>query len=191
MRFGDGDRRTLLRDAFGKWAESLVASAEGRVVQQRYFRPPGALPEIGFLGACTRCGDCIAACPAHAIVKLPPSSGLAAGTPVLNPQVQPCIVCADMPCAAACPTDALTVPANGWAGYAIGRLELVPERCITFSGTPCGACAEACPVGPSALAMDEGGRPVLKPEGCVGCGACVRACVTSPSSLVLTPPKDR
>jgi NAD-dependent dihydropyrimidine dehydrogenase PreA subunit len=35
------------------------------------------------------------------------------------------------------------------------------------------------------LALDEQGRPVLKPEGCVGCGVCVTSCVTIPSSLRL------
>jgi formate hydrogenlyase subunit 6/NADH:ubiquinone oxidoreductase subunit I len=40
-------------------------------------------------------------------------------------------------------------------------------------------------VGEAALAMDERGHPVLKPEGCVGCGVCVTACVTLPSSLKL------
>lgn len=182
---GGGDRRQLFRDAFGKWVEQLVERTEERVVRQRYVRPPGALPEMGFLAACTRCGECIRVCPAHAIIKVPTDGGLAAGTPVLDPQVQPCIVCADMPCAEACPTDALTVPPNGWSGYRLARLELIPERCITFSGTPCGVCAEACPVGPTALAIDEGGHPVIRAEGCVGCGACVRACVTSPSSLKL------
>ncbi len=114
------------------------------------------------------------------------SGGLAAGTPYIDPGLQPCTVCADMPCAVACPTDALTLPARGWSGYRLGRLELVPERCITFAGTTCGVCAEVCPVGPAALAIDEGGHPVIRTEGCVGCGLCVRACVTSPSSFVLT-----
>ena len=76
---------------------------------------PGALPELGFLAACTRCGDCIPVCPVQAIVRAPTESGLAAGTPYLNIQVQACIACADMPCARACPTEALTVPA-AWMG---------------------------------------------------------------------------
>jgi len=41
-------------------------------------------------------------------------------------------------------------------------------------------------VGARALVMDAGGRPVLRPEGCVGCGVCVTACVTTPSSLKLS-----
>ena len=95
-----------------------------------------------------------------------------------------------MPCAAACETGALTVPENVngrgiWADVRMGVLELDPQRCITFQGAACGVCARACPIGEAALALDERGQPVLKPEGCVGCGVCVTACVTSPSSLKL------
>jgi ferredoxin len=155
---------------------------------RRYFRPPGAAPEIAFLASCTRCGDCIDVCPVHAIVKAPTGAGLAAGTPVIEPTLQACVVCADMPCAAACETGAPVVPDDGWARVKMGRLTLDTERCITFQGVPCGVCARACPVGERALATDMAGHPVLKAEGCVGCGVCVTACVTNPSSLKLRLP---
>lgn len=184
---GPSDRRNLLRQALGTWVDRAMQATEERVAPARYHRPPGALPEMSFLAACTRCGECIAVCPAHAIVKVPTDGGFAAGTPAIEPRVQPCIVCPDMPCVTACPTEALTRPADGWRNVHLGRLELVPERCITFSGTVCGACAEVCPIGEEALVMDAGGRPVIKAERCVGCGQCVRGCVTSPSSLVLHP----
>jgi MauM/NapG family ferredoxin protein len=178
-----GDRRDFLRQSIGKWGEKLLEQAEERMVHQKYFRPPGALPEVAFLTACTRCGACAPVCPADAIVMLPPRAGLAAGTPHLEPTLQPCTVCPDMPCAAACPTGALTLPEGGWDGYRIGALEFVPERCVTYQGTACRVCADACPVGEAALTIDEAGHPVLKQEGCVGCGVCVRACITSPSSF--------
>ena len=158
---------------------------ERRVVSQRYMRPPGALEEVGFLAACTRCGDCISVCPVTAIAKVPTSGGLAAGTPMIDPNLQPCIACPDIPCAAACPTEALTVPEDRWQGYHMATLTLLSERCIAFDGTECGVCVESCPVGDAALRLDEEGLPVILAEGCVGCGVCVRACVTSPSSLQL------
>ncbi|MBA2627980.1 MAG: 4Fe-4S dicluster domain-containing protein [Gemmatimonadales bacterium] len=181
-----GERRRLFRSAIDRWLGHVVERTEKRIARRQYFRPPGALPEVGFLAACTRCGACADVCPSSAIMHVRAEGGLAAGTPYIDPGVQPCTVCPDMPCASVCPTDALTVPPALWEGYRIGRLELVAERCITFKGTPCGVCAEACPVGPAALAIDEGGHPVIRSEGCVGCGLCVRACVTSPSSFVLT-----
>ena len=125
-------------------------------------------------------------CPPHAILTVRGDGGLAAGTPYLDVSVQPCTVCPDMPCAAACPTGALTRPAAGWTHYRLAQLELDPERCITFNGSACGVCAGVCPVGEAALAIDAAGHPIIRAEGCVGCGLCVRACVTTPSSLRLT-----
>jgi len=182
---GDTDRRGLLRSAVGDWAERLMEQAERRVAPARYVRPPGALPEVGFLAACTRCGDCVRACPAHAIVTVPAHGGLAAGTPRLELDREPCIACPDMPCARACPTPALTVPAAGWAGYRLAELEFHPERCITYRGTACRVCVDSCPVGAAALIIDETGHPAVRQEGCIGCGVCVRACVTRPSSFTL------
>ena len=181
----DSTRRDLLRSALGDWLERLVAQTEQRVISRRYFRPPGALPEMGFLAACTRCGACIDACPPHALVKVPADGGLAAGTPYLDPSIEPCIACATMPCAAACPTPALTLPEQRWTGYRLGMLELHPERCLTFRGSSCRLCADACPVGSAALAVDAAGHPVLRWEGCVGCGVCVHVCPTTPSSFEL------
>ncbi len=158
------DRRGFFREAMIQLAREVAERTEQRVAPRRYFRPPGAADEIAFLASCTRCGDCMPVCPVHAIIKAPPGAGLAAGTPIIDPAIQACVVCADMPCAHACATGALVPP---------------------FQGVSCGVCARACPVGERALAMDAGGHPVLRPEGCVGCGVCVTACVTSPSSLKL------
>jgi ferredoxin-type protein NapG len=192
MAVDSGDRREFFRDTLGRLAKEVARRAEERVVQRRWFRPPGALPELEFLAACTRCGACVEICPAHAIRNAPAGAGLAAGTPVLEPSIQACIVCADIPCATACPTGALVPPAGGWDDVRLAVLSLDVHRCITFQGASCGVCARACPIGERALAMDAGGHPVLKPEGCVGCGVCVTACVTIPSSLSLSlVPGDR
>ena len=179
------DRRGFFGDTIGRVVQEVAERAEARVAPRRWFRPPGAAREPEFVALCTRCGDCIAVCPVHAIVKAPPAAGLAAGTPLIEPDLQACIVCADMPCARACGTGALVVPGDGWAGIHMGVLELDPGRCITFEGTTCGVCARACPVGERALALDAAGHPVIRAEGCVGCGVCVTACVTTPSSLSL------
>lgn len=184
---GGGDRRSFFRETVGRLAEEVVRRAERRVIQERFVRPPGAIDEVAFLAACTRCGDCIDVCPPHAIIRVPPNGGLSAGTPMIDASLQPCTVCPDMPCAAACPTGALLVPDALWRGYRMGRLELEPERCIAFQGVQCGVCARACPIGETAIALDDAGRPVIRAEGCVGCGVCVQACVTLPSSLKLHP----
>ena len=182
----DPTRRGMLRSVLGDWVERLMARTETRVVHRRYLRPPGALPEMGFLAACTRCGACGDACPPHAIITVPRDGGLAAGTPYIDSTREPCIACPTMPCAAACPTPALTPPARGWTNYRMAAVEFHAERCLTFAGTPCRVCADTCPVGERALTIDEAGHPVLRYEGCVGCGACVRACISTPGSLTLT-----
>lgn len=180
------DRRGFFQRTLGRLALEVAARTEQRVAPRRFHRPPGAIGELAFLTSCTRCGDCIDVCPVHAIVTAPPSAGLAAGSPLIDPAVQACVVCDDMPCARACETGALLVPRDGWRGVHMGTLTLDPARCIAFLGVTCGACARACPVGERALAMDAGGRPVIRPEACVGCGVCVTACVTAPSSLTLS-----
>ena len=179
------DRRGFIQDTIGRLLNEVAVRTEERVAPKRWFRPPGAVDEVAFVSACTRCGDCIDVCPVQALLKTPASgSGLAAGTPYIDPSVQACVVCEDMPCANACETGAL-IP-SPWSQVRMGSLALDPERCITFQGASCGVCARACPIGEQALAMDERGHPVLKPEGCVGCGVCVTACVTLPSSLKLS-----
>jgi MauM/NapG family ferredoxin protein len=182
-----GDRRDFFRLTAGKVLRQVERATEERLVARRYVRPPGAMPEIAFLAACTRCGACGPVCPAGAIEFATTQHGLAAGTPYLEPTRVPCIACPEMPCAVACPTEALLVPEDGWRSTKLGRITFHPERCITFEGNECGVCARSCPVGETALALDDLGRPILKLEGCVGCGVCVRECPTNPSSFTFTP----
>jgi ferredoxin len=69
----------------------------------RVLRPPGALPEEEFLEACTRCDACLEACPRESIRRAGAESGEAIeGTPTIVPELQPCWLCLDLPCIAAC-----------------------------------------------------------------------------------------
>ena len=95
------DRRGFFRQTLGRAIREVAERTEERVVTRRYLRPPGAIPEIGFLAACTRCGACIDVCPVHAVLKAPAAAGFAAGTPFLDPKIQACVVCDDIPCARA------------------------------------------------------------------------------------------
>lgn len=171
-----------LKKAFGKAFEVV----EKRVAPGQYVRPPGALTEAAFLAACTRCGECTVRCPVHAISPLGAESGFASGTPALKPELNACVMCIEMPCASYCPTDALTVPPDGWKNVKLARIEIDSERCIAFKDEDCGICAQVCPAGYEAIALNEMGRPEIGAR-CTGCGTCVIACVTHPKSISLTP----
>ncbi len=180
-----GDRREFFGETLGHLAREVAQRAEKKVAPVKYQRPPGAIDEVSFLATCTRCDLCVDVCPVGAIVKVPRSGGLAAGTPTMRLEIQPCVACPDMPCAQACTPRALVTPPDLWSSFRLARLVLDSDRCITFDGTTCGVCVTVCPIGKDAIESDAGGRPVLKEEGCVGCGECVKACVTTPSSLKL------
>jgi ferredoxin-type protein NapG len=183
------DRRAFFTRGFARAVERAADLVGRRLVPESHVRPPGALPEAGFIAACTRCGECARVCPVNAISMLPPDAGWAAGTPVLHPEVTACIMCVDMPCASSCPTDALDVPDSGWVDQRLGVARIDTERCIAHRDVTCGVCARVCPVGASALTIDARGRPLVVP-GCTGCGACVTACVTQPSSIRIEPLRE-
>lgn len=180
------DRRGFFTRGLQRALRGAVDAFAERVAPVSYVRPPGALPEAAFIGACTRCGECLSACPVHAISMLSPSHGLAAGTPVLDVAVTACVMCETMPCAAICPTPALDLPAWGWRDVQMATVSIDAGRCITYRDVECGVCARVCPVGEDALRMDERGRPVIG-DACTGCGQCISACVTAPSSIVAIP----
>lgn len=183
---GPLDRRAFFSQGLSRALREIVGAVEQKVVQAQYVRPPGALPEAAFLAACTRCGACADVCPVHAITKLPPAAGLAAGTPTLDVAVTACLMCEGMPCAVACPTPALEVPAWGWRDVQMAQVVIDASRCIAFRDVECGICARVCPVGEDALRIDERGRPVIG-AACTGCGQCLNACVTTPTSLRAEP----
>jgi MauM/NapG family ferredoxin protein len=180
------DRRGFFSRGFQRAVQEAVEAFAGRVAPGRHVRPPGALPEPAFLGACTRCGACTDACPVQAIRPLPQSEGLAGGTPALDVAITACIMCETMPCAAACPTPALDLPPWGWRDVRMAEITIDAARCIAFRDVECGICVRVCPVGPDALALDDRGRPVVG-AACTGCGQCISACVTAPSSIAAEP----
>ena len=176
------DRRSFFSAGFKRAFGHAVDAVSNKMAPANYIRPPGALSEGAFLAACTRCGACTNACPAHAITPLGSEAGFGAGTPALRVDVTACVMCVDMPCAAVCPTDALIVPPDLWKQVKLSAITIDTERCITYRDVECGVCAHACPAGETALRMDAYKRPQLGPD-CTGCGVCISACVTSPSSI--------
>ncbi len=132
-----------------------------------YLRPPGAADEAVFLERCTRCQDCAKACPHESIVF-----SQVDGTPVIFADQAPCYLCHDLPCIAACATEALVQPRSS-EEVRMG-VAVVSERFCTAS-QGCHACVSKCPV--EALAMDFGDmRLRVDDRHCVGCGICEHVC---------------
>ncbi len=162
----------------GKVVEG-VEGLESRFVEKR-FRPPGSLPESEFLTTCQRCQACVRACEPGVLRVLPARAGVAAGTPVLEPENGPCQMCPELPCASACPSGALKpVPLSR---VAIGMAWLAPARCVAFQGQECRVCLEVCPVEGKAI-LFEGGVPSIQEARCTGCGLCSFGCIAHPTAI--------
>jgi ferredoxin-type protein NapG len=134
-----------------------------------WLRPPGAVQEALFLERCTRCADCVKACPYECVAFHPLD-----GSPIIFPSTAPCQLCDSFPCIAACETDAL-LPVPGREGVKMGLAVVSHRDCTAAQG--CHACISQCPM--NALVMDVASLQVsVTAERCVGCGICQQVCQT-------------
>jgi ferredoxin-type protein NapG len=179
----DMNRRKWLQNLLPKGAEALsnvvVERVERHLPPRR--RPPGAHPEPIFLATCTKCNDCITACPQNAIYTLAEKPGY--GTPVMLPDRRACTMCTGFPCAAACTPGALAMPEG--LTWKLGTAVINTAQCLPFRGPECGACGNLCPPGAEGALTFRLGRPKIDPAQCIGCGLCITACVTTPAAITL------
>jgi len=131
------------------------------------IRPPWAVDEGEFTERCTRCGDCIVACPSHIVVN----------GPGRFPQIDffrgECTFCGR--CASACRAGALRFDACSSPWQLVAR---ITDRCVTLNGVVCRSCGDACETHAIRFELRSGGvaAPELRPDGCSGCGACLATC---------------
>ncbi len=161
--------------------ESLVDPAQIPLLQ----RPPGAIDEEMFLDECTRCDECIAVCPPSAIRKAPDAFGRAAGTPMIDPRIQACVMCSDTPCITACEPNVL----RSDLPLTMGSAMIVPSDCLAFLGQSCTTCTDACPVD-GALDLTDG-LPRIDSQRCTGCGVCHQVCPAPVNAVITRPAQDR
>ena len=106
-------------------------------------------------------------------------------------------MCEDIPCANACPTDALE------KGVAIedARMGLAvlidQETCLAYQGLRCEVCYRACPLMGKAITLDlqpqeRTGKhayflPVVKSDACTGCGKCENSCILEEAAIKVLP----
>lgn len=157
-------------------APAPAEQPESEPARAPFLRPPGALPEPDFLAACTRCDACFEACPRDAIQRADPElCPDGAGTPVIRYEEQPCWLCKDLPCIAACEPGAL-LPLDSPSEARMGRARIRFQECYAAQGNLCDVCAERCPTRPKAVRVPFGQAPALDLERCAGCGVCAWLC---------------
>ncbi len=130
-------------------------------------RPPWALAEAAFASACTRCGDCIDACPQHILVLDK------AARPTLDFGRGECTFCGK--CVDACRPRAL-LQREGEPPWLLKAQ--VQESCLALANVVCRACGDACPVQAIRFrpAIMAAARPEVDASLCTGCGACYAPC---------------
>ncbi len=185
-------RREFFRLGVRKAAEITAQVANARISSRAvgWIRPPFAASEPEFLARCTRCDNCIAACPHGVLFALPADLGhRAAATPAMDLRKRGCHLCADWPCVAACEPDALRLPDPGEgpppSPEKFAELRIDTDTCLPYLGPECGACADSCPV-PGALTWQGGLKPVIDAEVCTGCALCRQACILDPKAIEIS-----
>lgn len=186
------DRRQFFQKALQKTAETVVKQGDARVTARasHWIRPPYAIAELEFLLSCTRCVECIAACPHEVIFPLAARLGAdVAGTPALDLLNKGCQLCQEWPCVTACKTGALkrsqeTEDAGVDQLPRLARVKIDRNACLPYQGPECGVCVGACPV-PGALRLQQE-RPVIDEAVCTGCALCREACIVEGKAIQVT-----
>lgn len=130
-------------------------------------RPPWAGAEAAFVAACTRCCDCINACPQHILIldrEARPTVDFGRGE---------CTFCGK--CADACVPRAL----DKQEGAPPWRLKAqIQSSCLAKSNVVCRACGDACAVQAIRFrpAVMTAAQPEVDAGLCTGCGACYAPC---------------
>lgn len=162
------------------------------------LRPPGALAEKEFLGACVRCGLCARDCPYDTLDLAHLEDALPTGTPYFTAREVPCEMCDDIPCVAACPTGALDPDLTDIDDARMGTAVLVDqESCLNFLGLRCDVCYRVCPLIDEAITIEwqhnaRSGKhsrmlPTVHADACTGCGKCEYACVLEEAAIKILP----
>ncbi len=202
------NRRQVLQASASATTAALVvggAVALGRPAVARpaqALRPPGAIDEQDFLGACVRCGLCVRDCPPQNLKLSDWGDGLARdvaiGTPYFIARDIPCAMCEAIPCVKACPTGALDHALTDITQARMGIAVLIDqENCLNFLGLRCDVCYRVCPVIDKAITLEKVSNPrsdrhaMLLPtvhaDACTGCGMCEKSCVLEQAAIKVLP----
>ena len=162
------------------------------------LRPPGALPEEDFLGACTRCGLCVRDCPYDMLHLAKAGDDLPMGTPYFHAREAGCEMCEDIPCVPVCPTGALSHELTDINEARMGLAVVSDEEsCIAFLGLRCEVCFNICPIRGKAITLEHRPNlrtgmhalflPTVHSDACTGCGKCEEACILEEAAIRVLP----
>jgi ferredoxin-type protein NapF len=138
--------------------------------------PPWALAAEAFTARCTRCDDCVRACPTSVIRR---GSG---GYPEMDFSAGACTFCRD--CVGACGAGAFNTEATDrFAAFA--HRAVVTASCLAANGVVCRACGDSCETGAIRFRLAPAGRSFAQVDlgRCNGCGGCVWVCPVQAISM--------
>ena len=175
-----------------------VLARQSKALPSTAIRPPGALVEEEFLGACIRCGLCVRDCPYPTLRLAELGEAVALGTPYFEARTAPCEMCEDLPCVKACPTGALDPGLTKIDDARMGLAVVIDqEACIAFQGLRCEVCFNICPLRSDAISLEylhneRSGKhalfiPVVHSDACTGCGKCEQACILEEAAVKVLP----
>ena len=184
-------RRLFLRHGLQSIARNAIDAAgalrgHGKAVERSVLRPPGAIAEADFLDTCYRCGNCVEACPANAIRPLASADEALHGTPYIDPDISPCVICDELACMPACPSGALKVVAAPTM-IRMGTARVMFDLCSRTHGDECTVCVDMCPIGKNAITVGGDGAIAVHQNGCTGCGVCQQQCPARPRAIHIMP----
>lgn len=187
-------RRVFLGFAIGGAAGLAYGKLKTAAAQAATFiRPPGSA-DTNFNALCSRCGNCMKACPYALIVPDLGATGVdGLFTPVLKFRsqnsaqeefcFQNCTLCTQV-----CPSGAIRfMKTEEKQQTAIGLARVDKKTCIAWEkGEYCVVCQEFCPY--QAIIEEDHKKvkcPVVDEEKCRGCGACESQCPALPIAIVV------
>ncbi|MFK5895012.1 MAG: ferredoxin-type protein NapF [Pseudomonadota bacterium] len=145
--------------------------------QKNTIRPPWAVSEQQFTELCTRCDECISACPEKIIVR---GDG---GFPEVKFIDSGCDLCED--CLNVCQTQALSRISDDTPAW-LHKVKIT-KQCLPLQGVICRTCHEACDE--EAILFDlvagQVSVPQINFDNCNGCGFCIAMCPVD--SIVIEP----
>ena len=134
------------------------------------FRPPWSVLEARFVDDCSRCDDCVSACPTGLLQR---GDG---GFPVADFATAACTFCGE--CAKACTTGAIAPDATQAPWQFTIRIS---DGCLAHQRVECRTCGESCEAHAIRFRLFAGATPLpeIDHAACTGCGACLAPCPVS------------